>query len=159
MIPSEPSIKQSIIIRQRQPLHVHFADEVDNSKVKFISFDEAEGGREEDAMMRTTDDDDDIEKVVSKRLQQKHDQVQKQRQQQLSGQFSWGETSEESQSSGQYSFEDTSGQYTYSPSEDSIKSYVSLTLDEVFTIGRPGGSVLGSSSSSSSSISKRLVAD
>jgi hypothetical protein len=148
MIPSKPSINQSIITRQRQPLHVHFADEVDNNKVKFISSDKAEGAAgEEDTILRTTDDDDDIEKVFAKKLQLKHDLVQQQRQQ-PSGHFSWEETSKESQSSGQYSFEssgqysfeDTSRQYPYSPSEDSTKSYASLTLDEIFTIGKTSGS-------------------
>jgi hypothetical protein len=140
MIPSKPSINQSIVIRKRQPLHVHFADEVDNNKVKFVSSDEVEGAAgEEYTMMRTPDADDDIEKVFAKKLQLKHDLVQQQRQQ-PSGQFSWEKTSEESQSSGQYLFEDTSRQYTYSPSEDSTKSYASLTLDEVFTIGITSGS-------------------
>jgi len=90
-------------------------------------------------MMRTTDDDDDIEEAFAKKLQLIHDLIQQQRQQ-PTGQFSWEETSEEPQSSEQYSSEDTSRQYPYSPSEDSTKSYASLTLDEVFTIGKINGS-------------------
>jgi len=85
--------------------------------------------------MRTTDDDDDIEEVFAKKLQLIHDLIHQQRQQRT-GQFSWEETSEEPQ----YSSEDTSRQYPYSPSEDSTKSYASLTLDEVFTIGKINGS-------------------